>query len=320
MTGIVMVCLAAALWGTVGVANRLMTEPAAVEPVLAGLTRTALGAASLLLAAWVLRVPWRRPPLRLLATFGLAGAVFQICLFAAFAQVGVTVTVAVTVCTPVVLVVAADALWRRRWPEFGACAAIAIAALGVALAMVGGVPRGGPEAVDWRGVALLSTASVAYAVVAASARLIARELHPLRATGLGLAITAAALACAALARPAAAPAVLATLPMRDLAILGYTGVAATGGAYLAFVLGLHLSRTAASGLAATLIEPGVAALLAALVLRERLVASETFGCALMLAAMVVLFLAEAARAAGTRAASPPAAEVPVIEPAEGRPA
>jgi drug/metabolite transporter, DME family len=317
MTGIVLVCLAAALWGTVGVGNRLMTEPAAVEPVLVGLTRTALGAASLLLAAWALRVPWTRPPLRLLAAFGLAGAVFQICLFAAFAQVGVTVTVAVTVCAPVVIVVAADALWRRRWPELGACAAIAIAALGVVLAICGGAPSGAPEAVDWRGVALLITASVAYAVVAASARVMACELHPLRAAGLGLGITATALGCVTLARPAAALAVLGTLPAHDLAILGYTGVAATGGAYLAFVLGLHLSRTAASGLAATLIEPGVAALLAVLVLHERLTTPEASGCALMLTAMVVLFLAEATR---RPPAAPRAAEPPIIEPVERRPA
>jgi DME family drug/metabolite transporter len=320
VAGIVLVCLAAALWGTVGVASRLMTEPGVVEPALVGLVRTTLGAASLLLAARVLRVPWTRPPLRLLAAFGLAGAVFQVCLFAAFARVGVTVTVAVIVCAPVVMLVAAEALWRRRWPELGASAAIAIAALGVVLAMAGGGPRGAPEAVDWRGVALLSTASVAYAVVAASARVMARDLHPLRATGLGLGITAAALGCLILARPEAAPAVLGTLPARDLAILGYTGVAATGGAYLAFVLGLHLSRTAASGLAATLIEPGVAALLAALVLHEELAAAEGLGCALMLAAMVVLFFAEAARRAGARAPAPQAAEAPIIEPAEGRPA
>ena len=55
---------------------------------------------------------------------------------------------------------------------------------------------------------------------------------------------------------------LRELPALDIAILAYTGVAATGGAYLAFVIGMHLSRTAASRLAATLIEPGVGALLA----------------------------------------------------------
>ena len=46
------------------------------------------------------------------------------------------------------------------------------------------------------------------------------------------------------------------------------------------------------GAASPLIEPGVAALLAAVVLRELLSGPETLGCALMVAAMVVLFRAE----------------------------
>ena len=243
--------------------------------------------------AEALRVPWTgRPPLRLLAAFGLAGAVFQICLFAAFARVGVTVTVAVTVCAPVVLVVAADAAWRRSAPEAGVALAIAIATAGVMLAVLGGNGLfGAAEAVDARGAMLLLVASFAYAVVAATARVMGRALHPLRVTGFGLGATAAALAVVVLARSVPMRE-LAALPGHDLAILAYTGVAGTGAAYLAFVLGLHLSRTAASGLAATLIEPGVAAVLAALVLRERLAAPEAIGCGLMLAAMVVLFLAE----------------------------
>jgi len=300
--GILLVGIAAGLWGTVGVANGLMVERAAVDPVTVGLTRTALGALSLLLAAEVLRMPWTdrgRLPLTLLAAFGTAGAVFQICLFAAFAQVGVTITVAVTVCAPVVLVAAGEALWRRRAPEAPAAAAIVVASAGVLLTLLGtrGV-LGGDEAINPRGIALLAAASVAFAVVAASGRGMARSLHPLRATGLGLATTAGVLGVAVLALPRPAMIELGALPGRDLGILLYTGVAATGGAYLAFVLGLRQSRSAAAGLAATLIEPGVAALLAALILHERLTAREALGCGLMLGAMVVLFSAERRAAVG----------------------
>jgi DME family drug/metabolite transporter len=293
MAGILLVCVAALLWGTTGVANSLMTDRA-VDPALVGLTRTSLGALTLLLAAEAIRVPWTqgRLPFRLLAVFGLAGAVFQTCLFAAFAEVGVTVTVAVTVCAPVVLVLAGEAAWCRFWPEKGVVVATGLAALGVGLAMAGGTPSSAmAEDIAWRGVALLAAASVAYAAVAAVARVIARDLHPLRATGLGLAATAAVLAVVVLGSGAEVSR-LGALPGSDLALLAYTGVAATGCAYFAFVLGMHLSRTAASGLAATLIEPGVAAVLAAWLLRERLAPPERLGCVLMLAAMVVLFVAE----------------------------
>jgi DME family drug/metabolite transporter len=294
MAGLLLVCVAAVLWGTVGVANSLMSGREAVDPTLSGLVRTGLGAASLLLAAEVMRLPWGAAvPVRLLVAFGFAGAVFQTCLFAAYGVAGVTVTVAVTVCAPVVLVVAAEAAWRRRWPEAGVTLAIGIAALGVVLAMGGGaVPAAAEAPMAWRGAVLLATASIAYAVVAAVARVMARELHPLRATGLGLGVTAGALGLAVLLRGDVEVATLGLLPAGDLVILGYTGIAATGGAYLAFVTGMRLSRSAASGLAATLIEPGVAAVLAALVLRERLSGAETLGCALMVAAMVVLFRAE----------------------------
>ena len=310
MGGIVLVAIAAGLWGTIGVANSLMTGQAPVDAALVGLTRTALGAASLLLAAAALRVPrTSRPPLGALALFGVAGAVFQTCLFAAFAKVGVTVTVAVTVCAPVVLVTAGDAVWRRRLPDAGVAVAIVVASAGVVLAMFGG--QGWVRSalsIDPGGVFLLTAASIAFAIVAATARVMARGVHPLRASGLGLAATAAALAVVVAARSPSLSE-LTALPGRDLAILLYTGVFATGGAYLAFVLGLTLSCSAAAGLAATLIEPGVAAVLAALVLRERLAGAEALGCALMLAAMVVLFVAERPSATATRSAARQAARI-----------
>jgi DME family drug/metabolite transporter len=286
--------LAGGLWGTVGVASSLMHVGGALDPAVSGLVRTALGAASLLGAAAMLRVPWGAGPLplRLVALFGFAGAVFQTCLFAAFVEAGVTITVAVTVCAPVALVAAWDAAWNRTWPEPGALVAIVLASGGVVLAVGGGAVVGLAGEVGARGAALLAVASVAFAVVAASARALGGRLHPLRGAGLGLSATATALAVIVLLRRDAAMAPLGALPVRDLAILAYVGIVATGVAYLSFVLGLALSRSASTGLVATLIEPGVAALLAAAVLQERLAPSEALGCVLMVAAMLVLLRAE----------------------------
>ena len=82
---------------------------------------------------------------------------------------------------------------------------------------------------------------------------------------------------------------------RNLAILLYIGVAATGAAYLAFVLGMRLCSSASAGLAATMVEPGAAAVLAALVLHGRLTLPELGGCTLMTLAMVLLARAERGR-------------------------
>ncbi len=296
MKGLLLVSLAAALWGTVGVGTRLMTGDPPLDPALAGMIRTALGAAFLLTIAGVLGVPrpaWRRLPLRLLSLFGLAGAVFQICLFAAFAEVGVTVTVAVTVAGPAALVVVGDAAWNRRLPEAAVLAAVAVAVAGVLVAVAGGHRPAGPPTVAWRGAALLLGAACAFALVAAAARGLGAAMHPLRGAGLGLVATALTLVAMALVS-GHGPGLesLAAMPTRDLAILCYTGLFATGVAYLAFVLGMQLCRSPSVGIAPTLIEPGVAALLAALVLRERLSPLETTGCGLMLAAIAMLALCE----------------------------
>jgi DME family drug/metabolite transporter len=259
MAGIVLVCVAAILWGTVGVANRLMSDNAIADPAVVGLGRTALGALSLLIAAQILRLP-------------------------------------APVCAPVLLVALADAVRLQRLPERGVVLAVAISSVGIVLA----APAAGGEGVATaqvgaRGALLLAGASVSFAVPAAVSRTITRSLHPVWTAGLGLAAAALVLALVVGRTGGGALGVFRVLPGGDMAILAYTGIAATGGAYLAFVLGMHLSRSAAAGLAATLIEPGVAAVLAGAVLGEALRPAELAGCGLMLAAMVLLFAAERQR-------------------------
>ncbi|HVL22257.1 MAG TPA: DMT family transporter [Amaricoccus sp.] len=301
MKAVLLVSLAASLWGTVGVANRLMTGTPPLDPTLAGLSRTGLGALCLLALASILvtvRPAWRSLPVGRLLAFGLAGAVFQVCLFAAFDVVGVTITVAVTVAGPAALVSIGDAAWNRRLPAPAATIAVAVATAGLLVALTDR-PDGGQVAIGWRGIALLLLATSAFAIVAACARSLGAILHPLHAAGLGLLFTTGTLAVLAVAA-GVDPGHLAALGARDVGILAYTGVAATGGAYLAFVTGMSLSRSPTTGIAATLIEPGIAALLAAVVLDERLTPQQANGCALMLGSIVLLAGAEGRAARGGR--------------------
>ncbi|TNC74655.1 DMT family transporter [Rubellimicrobium roseum] len=305
MRGILLVCLAAGLWGTVGVATALMTTRSGADPAVFGLIRTALGGLCLLAAARLLRLPrpgLRQVPLGALAVFGLAGAAFQICLFGAFREVGVTVTVAVTVCAPVLIVIAVDAARTRTAPRRAVLLAVTTGMAGVALALPE-ADRAPAATADLRGMALLVGASGAFAAIALVTRTIAGRVDPLRGAGLGLMASALALAAfLGLRTGGAAVGALAALPLRDLAILLYVGVIATGVAYLAFVLGMHLCSSASAGLAATMVEPGIAAVLAALVLHERLTPPEVGGCALMLLAMLILSRIERRKAGLTPAA------------------
>jgi DME family drug/metabolite transporter len=302
MAGVLLICVAAGLWSTVGVASALMSDAGGGGgPALIGLARTVLGAACLLLAASVLGLPrpvWRRMPLGLLGLFGAAGAAFQISLFAAFREVGVTVTVAVTVCAPVLIVATAEALRQRRAPDWGMILAMALGTAGVVLA----IPQRDAGGTTLEGAALLTGASVAFAVLAVVTRRLARDLDPLHTSGLGLAASALVLGAVlgfgtGLGTGFGTGGLSAVVASsgRDLVILLYIGVAATGAAYLAFALGMRLCSSASAGLAATMVEPGAAALLAALVLHERLRLPELGGCALMTLAMILLARAERGR-------------------------
>lgn len=266
-----------------------------LDPSLAGLSRTALGAVCLLAVGSFLvagRPGWRTFPYQPLLVFGLAGAVFQTCLFAAFEVAGVTVTVAVTVAGPAALVALGDAAWNRRWPEPMCALSIGMATVGLLFVLAGGGRPGSPGGFGWEGSVLLLLAASAFALVAVTARGLAATTGPVHAAGFSLLVAALALAVLATLRGGVDPRALALLPARDLAVLVYIGVVSTGAAYLAFVAGMHLSRSPTTGIAATLIEPGVAAILAALVPNERLGPLQANGCVLLIAAIALLSVAE----------------------------
>lgn len=290
--GLVMVCVAAMLWGTVGVARGMMPGADEVSPIVIALTRTMLGSAVLLASAWFLGIHGggRRPPLGALAVFGLAGAIFQISLFEAFGLVGVTATVAITVCAPPLIVELGDALRCRRWPELGLLVAVLLATLGIVL--LTGAPAATAVGISSGGVVAVVVASFAFAAVAVASRVIGQTVPSLRGAGLGFASTALVLAGLTAFGHLDELGALVALSGRDLLILGYIGIAGTGAAYLAFVLGMRLCATAAAGLAATMIEPLVAAALAALLLREHLDGFRWTGAALTLIAIFVLSVSQ----------------------------
>lgn len=77
----------------------------------------------------------------------------------------------------------------------------------------------------------------------------------------------------------------------------YLGLLPTALAYLCYCTGMARCRTPVVGLVASMIEPLLAALLAALLLGEQVSATMTFGCALLMAAMVLLWRRERAEGA-----------------------
>jgi drug/metabolite transporter, DME family len=149
--------------------------------------------------------------------------------------------------------------------------------------MLVGVPSGGVETVDLAGGVLFSLVSaVSYAAVVQIGHVLTRRHEPLRINAVSFAIGAAVLVAVAVPSGVRPP----DLPTQWL-LLVYLGVFPSVTAYALFLRGMRVtSATAASIL--VLLEPLVAALLAAAIFGERLSPLGVAGGALMCAGFLAL--------------------------------
>lgn len=278
--GLSAITAAAVLWGTAGLAGRQVGEATGIAPVAVGWYRLVIAAVVLL--AWRalrgggrLRVPRRELPRVALVGTGLAG--YQVCYFTAVDRVGVSVATLVTLGLAPVLVAAATAARARMRPS-----AAALTALGLALAGLGllvGVPN--PVAgVDLAAGVAFSTASAAgYAAVTLLSRALADRIPPLDLTAVGFAVGAAMVVPVAVSSGLD----VGTAPS-TLGLLLYLGVLPTAVAYGLFFTGLR-TVSATTAAVVTLLEPLTAAVLAALLLGERLGVVGVVGGLLLCAAV-----------------------------------
>ena len=288
---------AATLWGTVGVASKMLPDGATLSSFDLALGRLAIAAPLLVLfgglflgrALWANAAhawPW-------IAAVGVLAACYQFCLFVSLEQLGVARTALLTVCLPPVLIAGASALAYHQWPSARTTGAL-LMALG-SLILVTGSSKGHDAVADAApllGLAAGILAAMAFASLSALARMLAGHIHPLQAVSFGFAVGAVLLAAIVVvsgrAEPGAIVGVAATL--QPLLVLIYLGVVPTALAYVCYFYGMQLSRTATGGIAATLVEPAVAILLAAGLLGEYLSPAAWLGVACLLFATILLGL------------------------------
>lgn len=295
-SGVMLVMMAAGLWATVGVAVQMTPEVAGISDTVLAAARMGIGGIALL-AVWVFALAGRlavlrRLNLRSLAVFAVAAAAFQTCLFRSFEELGVTVAVCLTVCLPPVLGVA----WAGC--RGGRVSRTAVLALVVALAGMGLVAAGGGGA-DQAGMGLTGlvygcVASVAFVVMSLVAADMARSAPAIVVAGAGLALSALLLGALVLvtgSEGGRVPEVGAvTLPV--LGLIVYLGLLPTALAYLCYCRGMARCRTPAVGLVASMVEPVLAAGLAALLLGEAIAGLTGAGCLLLMGAMGMLWCDE----------------------------
>lgn len=305
MPGPLLVVLAAACWGTGGLAGSVLGEESGLSPTAVGTYRLALAALALLAAAALgRRLPGLARTVRSLTDrptdalrvvgVGVGLAVFQVFYFLAVAAVGVSVATLVTLGLAPLLVTLGAALLLGERVGTRLRVALPLALVGLAL-LVGlldglGPARGGDGGGDTvLGAVLACVSATGYAGVTLLGRSLSSRVASRDVTTLGFVIGAV------VALPVGSGVGMAFDPAPTaVALAVYLGLVPTALAYGLFFAGL---RTTASGTASvlTLVEPLTATVLAVLLLGERLGPWQWLGAGLLCAAVVVLSVAARSR-------------------------
>ena len=166
--GLMLVVLAAALWGTSGVATKTIYTLVDISPITVAAFRLALGA-PMLLAAFRLTSGQRsfrvaRTDLAWMLLAGAALGMSQACYFAAIARVGVAIATLVTICTaPVLVCLFSAALLRERLTR-AVVGSLACALIGTVLLIgVGRTDSGLQASAALGGIALALAAAFGFA-------------------------------------------------------------------------------------------------------------------------------------------------------------
>lgn len=274
------------LWGTGGLAGSMLATAAHLHPLSVAAYRLLLGGGLsvvfLAVSGGLRALPRTGEAVRRALVAGALLGVYQASYFAAVRYTTVSVATMVTIGVVPVAVAVGTAVRTRRLP--GAATTLAIVAAVAGVVLLTWSPGGtadGWELLAGVGFALLAgTGFAALTLVTAKP---VEGLDPLRTTAFGMLTGGVLLAPAALALGMALPA-----DPGALAIALYFGAVPTALAYTAYFRGLRGAPPVFAALAA-LLEPLTSAVLAAVVLGDRLGVAGWCGAALLVGALAVSY-------------------------------
>ncbi len=292
--GLLLIVLAAVLWGTVGTAVKIIYDLAETNPLSIGFFRLVFSVPVLLAACWHMlgRRMFRITPrdLAIMLLMGAFMAFYQVCYFASIARVGVAIAVLVTLCTAPIMIAFLSALLLRERLTGPIMLALGCALAGTAMLIWVEPGASGARRDTLTGVLLALGSAFGYTMLTLCSRTLAGRYHPLQPITIGFA------AGALMRLPfALATGFVASYPAAGWALLLYLGLIPTALAYLFFLTGIRrITATVAS--IVTLIEPLTSTVLAWLLFGERLGPLGVFGAALLLGAIGLLYRGESRRA------------------------
>jgi DME family drug/metabolite transporter len=288
--GLFQISLAGVLWGTGGLGVQLVRRREAMSVLTISAWRMLLAAVVLGAAVVLLRrtravaVLTRARPVRA-AVVGTGTASYQALYFGAVVATGVTVATVVSLGLAPVLLTVAESIRHRRRPTRARLLVLAAALSGLVLVTAAsGSGETGPHPA--LGVLLAAGSGTAYAVATELGRPLAQLAGPLALTTTTTTVGAVVLAPFGLLA-SAGDGRLVTTDSAVVLVLVYLGVVTMALAYGLLYAGLR-TTTGSAAVVATLLEPVTAAVVAALVLDERLSALGVVGTLLILAAVAGL--------------------------------
>ena len=283
------IIVAATLWGTTGVATQTIYNLSSSNALSIAFLRLAIGATVLLLLCLLLlgRRMWAisKGDVLLMLFMGMMQAISQFCYFAAIPESGVTIATLIAICVAPVLVVLYSTLFLHEHLTSKTLLALLCALIGTTL-LVGTPTTGTPFGRLLLGVVLALVSAVGYAATILSGRVLSTRYHTLQINTISFSIGALLLLGSSFTTH-----LVLSYPINAWLLLLYMGCIPTALAYMLFQFGLRsISATLTSIL--TLCEPLTAALLAWLLLGERLSLSGILGALLLLSTIFLLAIHE----------------------------
>ncbi|MEU7146260.1 DMT family transporter [Nocardia sp. NPDC046473] len=281
-SGLVYLVGAGMLWGTGGLLGTLLGRVTGLSPIAVATCRLAVGGLLLVALLAATRRPWPRNLLawRRIGAVAVLAATFQACYFGAVAASSVSVATLITIGASPVVVAVLEQLTGRRAMDRRRAATIGLALSGLAL-LVGVPSEDVGSAGLLAGAALAVAAAAAFATVTVISARPVSGLDPMTTTGLGFTGGAVLLA------PLAITTGITFEPNPgSLALLAALGLVPTAIAYTLYFRGLPDAGPGTAAILA-LLEPLTGAILAAIVLGERLTPLGMLGAALLTVALVL---------------------------------
>jgi drug/metabolite transporter, DME family len=281
VTGLLYLITSGLLWGTGGLTGSLLSRVAGLSAMSVAACRLTAGGVLIVafLAVTGRRWPSGRAAWTRIAVVGVLAALYQSCYFTAVALTSVALATLVTIGTAPVIVLG---VYRVTGRPAGRRAAVAACLALAGLALLVGLPSGFSQTAVLASAGMAVVAAAGFAAVTLIGARPVPGLDDLTVTGFGFALGGLIL------MPLAAA--LGGLSFRPgpeaVGLLIALGVGPTAVAYTLYFRGLRRAAASTAALLA-LLEPLTGAVLAALVLGQRLSAAGIAGAAILVAAVLV---------------------------------